>query len=72
MRPDGLARTRDGDLTNPTDTPTTRHDPRCDGTGRIDGAGHDAQGRPRPCLACRPHLTRTQGVPAPRGWRNRR
>jgi len=62
-RSDGLVRTRDGDLTAVTD-----HDARCDGTGRIDGAGYDAAGRPRPCHGCRPHLA----VPGPARRRGRR
>jgi hypothetical protein len=43
---------------NNDDTPVRRHDPRCLG----GWLGTDLDGRPIPCLQCRPHLTQTANV----------
>ncbi|NLE82383.1 MAG: hypothetical protein GX610_22965 [Rhodococcus sp.] len=43
----------------PSDEPTPRpHDPDC----RAGWLGQDLDGRPIPCLQCRPHLARTAHV----------
>lgn len=52
-RPDGLIRDRDGELIEDTPTPAPPalvHS--CEG----GWLGVDEEGRPRPCLVCRPHL----------------
>lgn len=49
-RHDGLMRTADGDLVLDPDPAPPTH--RC----REGWTGEDEQGRPIPCLACRPHL----------------
>lgn len=61
-----LVRTRDGDLAI-----NTTCDPRCDGTGAIDGAGYDAVGRPRHCRPCRTRILREWDSRPRRGRRNR-
>ncbi|WP_166502406.1 hypothetical protein [Rhodococcus erythropolis] len=51
-----MKRDRTGELVD--DSPGPFHDPRC----QSGWLGEDAEGHPRPCLKCRPHLAKPSKV----------